>query len=113
MARLSCVAITAILLYCAYVRYQKRSSLDYQTGRVLGSSSYTLAAIRNLDCLGLQIQSLQTRDPSPNCSVEDLDGDSAIREAIKSRLVPGTGADASEGFVDGWREEARKDKGSK
>ena len=105
---LGCISI--IVLLCVYFAYVKRygPGSAYRTGFLLGSSSFTLAETKDLDCLRLEIEALQPGYPSANCRVRDLKGDPAMEEAMESGSISDIGEDAREGFKDGWRAERQK-----
>jgi hypothetical protein len=103
-------SISIVVLLCAYFAYVKRygPGSDYHTGFLLGSSSFSVADINDLHCLELETEALQHGYPSPNCEFKDLNGDSAMEEAMKSLSISDIGEEARQGFKDGWRYERQK-----
>ena len=85
--------------YPAYVERQR----DYHTGFLLGGSSFLVADGKALDCLKLELDALQNRNPSPNCEVQGLSNDSAMEEAMAAECL--SGQNIRNGFKDGWRNE--------
>jgi hypothetical protein len=92
------VVVVALLLYAVHA-YEEHQA--YKTGIYIGKAAFTSEDFKNQRCLSLR-EALQ-----PACTVNDLNQDSVMEDALASAHIIPALADSTSlhtGFRDGWRE---------